>query len=206
MKTEYQGRGTPHWHIAAWIVSFGLLSLLQGRTGTAIVSAFVKFIALLFHCQVDVQIGNGRLNYINGYVVKDHDAVDGGLGEYVRSNSTAPWLATYRLLCKSSPCIPEVAIRMAQLSEFERSYSHVLLFPPQPAAVRDFEGRQSNFCARMYGYGTRINNSFMTFYQNRVILFSRTDLTCTRNSCCFLYMEYPTNYILVQFRKHAARI
>ena len=151
MKTEYQGRGTPHWHIAAWIVSFGLLSFLQGRTGTAVISAFVKFVAALFHCQVDVQIGNGRLNYINGYVSKDHDAVDVGLGEYVRSNSTAPWLATYRLLCKSSPCIPEVAIRMAQLSEFERSYAHVLLFPPQPAAVLTLEDRKASFSARMYG-------------------------------------------------------
>ena len=126
MKTEYQGRGTPHWHIAAWIVSFGLLSFLQGRTGTAVVSAFVKFVAALFHCQVDVQIGNGRLNYINGYVSKDHDAVDVGLGEYVQSGSTSSWIATHRLMCESSPGIPEVAIRLAQLPEFDRSYSHVL--------------------------------------------------------------------------------
>ena len=68
MKTEYQGRGTPHWHIAAWVVPVGILHLLAGRTGTAVVSAFVKFIAALFHCQVDVQIGNGRLNYISGYL------------------------------------------------------------------------------------------------------------------------------------------
>ena len=40
MKTEYQGRGTPHWHIAAWVVCFGLLRFLEGRTGTAVVSAF----------------------------------------------------------------------------------------------------------------------------------------------------------------------
>ena len=66
MKTEYQGRGTPHWHIAAWVVPVGILRLLAGRIGTAVVSAFVKFIAALFHCQVDVQIGNGRFNYING--------------------------------------------------------------------------------------------------------------------------------------------
>jgi len=151
MKTEYQGRGTPHWHIAAWVVCFGILQRLKGRSGTAVVSAFVKLLEALFHCQIDVQIGNGRLNYINGYVSKDHDAVDVGLGEYVRSNSTAPWLATYRLLSKSSPCIPEVAIRMASLSEFEKSYSHVLLYPPQPIAVLDFDQRKSNFSSRMYG-------------------------------------------------------
>ena len=48
MKTEYQGRGTPHWHIAAWVVCHGILALLAGRTGTAVISAFVKFLAAVF--------------------------------------------------------------------------------------------------------------------------------------------------------------
>ena len=82
MKTEYQGRGTPHWHIAAWVICYGILARLAGRTGTRVVSAFVKFLAAVFQCEIDVQVGNGRLNYINGYVSKDHDAVDVGLGEY----------------------------------------------------------------------------------------------------------------------------
>ena len=151
MKTEYQGRGSPHWHIAAWVASYGFLARLAGRTGTGVVSAFVKFLAALFQCEIDVQVGNGRLNYINGYVSKDHDAVDVGLGEYAQKEATAPWLAAYRLLCKSSPCIPEVAIRMAHLSEWERSYRHVLLYPPQPAAMLDVEARQGSFSAKMYG-------------------------------------------------------
>ena len=112
---------------------------------------FVNFLAVMFQCEIDVQIGNGRLNYINGYVSKDHDAVDVGLGEYVQKGATAPWLAAYRLLSKSSPGLPEVAIRMAQLPEFERSYSHVLLYPPQPEAMVKFAGRQGNFSCRMYG-------------------------------------------------------
>ena len=120
MKTEYQGRGTPHWHFAAWVVCFGLLSNLAGRS-KKFISGFVKFLELVFRCEIDVQVGNGRLNYINGYVSKDHDAVDVGLSEYQQKNATAPWLAAYRVLCKGSPCIPEVAIRMAQLPEFDRS-------------------------------------------------------------------------------------
>ena len=113
MKTEYQGRGTPHWHICAWVVSFGMMQSLAGRIGTAVVSAFVKFLGILFGAEIDVQIGNGRLNYISGYVAKDHDAVDVGLGEYVQKNANTSWLTAYRLLSKSSPCLPEVAIRMA---------------------------------------------------------------------------------------------
>ena len=178
MKTEYQGRGTPHWHIAAWIVSFGLLNFLAGRTGTAVVSAFVKFLEVLFMCQIDVQICNGRLNYISGYVSKDHDAVDVGLGEYVQKDAVSSWLATYRLLSKGTPCIPEVAIKMAQLSEFERSYSHVLLYPPQPAAMLDLAGRSQNFTSMMYGYyleeqrrqlaaGTPVSESFLVWHRTR---------------------------------------
>ena len=102
-KTEYQGRGTPHWHIAAWVVPLVLLHSLFGNTLKRLLSPFVKFLQLVFCSEIDVQIGNGRLNYINGYVVKDHDAVGVGLGEYVQASSAAPWLASYRLLSKSTP-------------------------------------------------------------------------------------------------------
>ena len=56
-----------------------------------------------FRRDIDVQTGNGRLNYINGHVSKDHDAVDVGLGEHVQKGATAPWLAAYRLVSKGSP-------------------------------------------------------------------------------------------------------
>ena len=65
MKTEYQERRTPHWHIAAWCVSQHL-EMLQGRTGAAVISAFVRFLSLLFRAEIDLQIGNGRINYISG--------------------------------------------------------------------------------------------------------------------------------------------
>ena len=44
----------------------------------------VRYLFLVFGCEVDIQVGNGRLNYINGYIAKDHDTVDVGLGEYVQ--------------------------------------------------------------------------------------------------------------------------
>ena len=57
LKTEYQGRGTPHWHICAWVVSHIPLETLAGRNNPAI--AFVRFLMSLFCCEIDVQVGNG---------------------------------------------------------------------------------------------------------------------------------------------------
>ena len=34
-------------------------------------SAFFKFLDLPFRCDIDVSIGNGRLDYISGYVAKE---------------------------------------------------------------------------------------------------------------------------------------
>ncbi len=101
-----------------------------------------------------------------------------GLSEYVQKDSTPSWLAAYRLLSKSSPRIAKVAIRMAQMSELERSYSHVLMCPPQPAAMVEYDGRQCNFSGKMYGFYIQekrqqltasepINESFLVWHRSR---------------------------------------
>ena len=46
---------------------------------------------------------------------------------------------------------------MASLTEFEKSYSHVLLYPPQPIAVVDLDQRKANFSSRMYGFRNFMN-------------------------------------------------
>ena len=86
MKTEYQGRGTPHWHIAAWVLPHGLLQNLIGRSKDKRVvrtvgSLLLKLLEALFQCDLDLNVGCGSVNYITGYVAKDHDSVDVGLGE-----------------------------------------------------------------------------------------------------------------------------
>ena len=81
--------------------------MLQGRTGTAVISAFICFLSLLFRAEIDMQIGSGRINYTSGYVAKDHNPVDVGFGEYCQKNASSPWLCTYRLLCKSTPGISD---------------------------------------------------------------------------------------------------
>ena len=67
---------------------------------------------------------------------------------------------------------------MAQLSEWERSYRHVLLYPPQPAAMLSVDARQQSFSAKMYGaylaekrqqvgYGIAITESFLVWHRDR---------------------------------------
>ena len=79
---------------------------------------------------------------------------------------------------KGSPCIPEVAIRMTELPEMQKSYSHVLMYPPQPAAMVEYAGRQQNFTSKMYGFyleekrqqvsaGAPIAESFLQWHRSR---------------------------------------
>ena len=67
---------------------------------------------------------------------------------------------------------------MAQLSEWERSYTHVLLYPPQPFAMLSVEARQQSFRAKMYGTylaekqqqvacGVPIQESFLVWHRTR---------------------------------------
>ena len=67
---------------------------------------------------------------------------------------------------------------MAQLSEFEQSYSHVLLYPPQPAAMVELHGCQGNFSARMYCFylqekrselaaGHPVSESFLAWHRSK---------------------------------------
>ena len=67
---------------------------------------------------------------------------------------------------------------MAQLSELERSYTHVLPYPPQPARMVLLEERQCNFSTRMYGFylqenrqevaaGHPVCESFLVWHRSR---------------------------------------
>ena len=95
-------------------------------------SPLFKFLSSCFGCNVDIQVGNGRLKYISGYISKDHDAVDVDLGEHTAKGAESPWLCTYRLLCKSTPSLGQVAICNMQLPHFATSYVEVILFPLSP--------------------------------------------------------------------------
>ena len=82
IRTEFQGRGTVHFHVAAWVIPMAGLGPERyiGRTGGQQPSVYegslLEFLERTFHCSCDVQVGSGYLNYVNGYVVKANDALD----------------------------------------------------------------------------------------------------------------------------------
>ena len=56
---------------------------LRGTTGKAGSSPLLSFLEGLGFESIDIQYGEGYLNYINGYVVKASDAMDFKLKEHL---------------------------------------------------------------------------------------------------------------------------
>ena len=111
IRLEYQDRGTIHFHVAVWAILKYPPSHYVGRTGgkEPKTSPFHAHLEELFRCHVDVQWTTGRLNYINGYTTKTQDSLDFRLGNTSRSQGKhANWLTVYRLLCRTTVCIPAV--------------------------------------------------------------------------------------------------
>ena len=133
IRTEFQGRGTLHIHIALWAIARAGLDL-TGRTDEKR-SVLVAFLENLFDARVDVQAGSGWLNYINGYTTKSNEALNFALSDHREANPV--WSQTYRLLCKKAPLLPEVFVGFAQLQQMQRSFyiDHLYAVLPSRAAV-----------------------------------------------------------------------
>jgi len=86
--------------------------------------------------KVDVQLGSGWLNYINGYVSKESDSMDFKTSEHFRDEkANAPWRQTYRLLCKRAPMLTEVYISMKKRGKMIRTFQTDTLCPIIPGRV-----------------------------------------------------------------------
>ena len=123
MRIEFQGRGTVHIHVAMWAIARPGLDL-EGRTAEYGAPAFVMFLSNLFGgANVDVQLGSGWLNYINGYVDKASDAMDFRVKEHYKdTDANAAWRTTYRLLAKKAPLLTEVYLSMKKRPKMLRTY------------------------------------------------------------------------------------
>jgi len=125
-----------HIHIAIWAIALAGQSL-EGRTGEYHSSTLVSFLEALFGgCRVDVQLGSGWLNYINGYTGKANDAMDFRIKEhYKNEKDNAAWRQTYRLLCKKAPLLTEVYLAMKKRPLMYRTFLTDILCPVIPGKV-----------------------------------------------------------------------
>ena len=148
IRVEFQGRGTLHIHIALWaIVADGLD--LRGTSGQSHDSPIIRFLENIGFASVDVQYGEGFLNYINGYTSKASDALDFRLKEHTAQDASHQWRMTYRLMCKHAPCVPEIACHFAGLQLMRRSFGIEPLYAPVPRTDIDLE---QNTSLRLYGH------------------------------------------------------
>ena len=131
LRIEFQGRGTLHVHVALWAILYAHKDL-RGKTGEPGDSSLVSYLTALGFESIDVQYGEGYLNYINGYLGKASDAMDFRLREHLRAGESHRWRMTYRILCKSSPCVPEIYVDWAGLPLIRRSFQVAEVYPPVP--------------------------------------------------------------------------
>ena len=152
IRTEFQGRGTVHIHVAVWAIPRPGLKL-AGRTGTNHDSALVRMFEELFNSRVDVQDGNGFLNYINGYTTKANEALHFKMTEHFKNaDAHAIWRQTYRLMCKHAPLLPEVFISMAGLPHMHRSFCTDVIYAVKPGLVKEgaSDGNETQKLYRVY--------------------------------------------------------
>ena len=140
-----------HVHIALWaIVKSGVD--LRGTTGKPHKSPLVMMLEKQGFESVDVQYGEGFLNYISGYTAKASDCLDFKFSEHVRKEENYKWKMTYRLLCKLTPCVPEVFVHFAGLPLMKRSFLIDAVYAPVQKPELDLK---SNNSLKMYGQYVR---------------------------------------------------
>jgi hypothetical protein len=139
---EFQKRGTIHVHVVAWArFTTGTPQDLNGRStrknykkGFNENSPLLKLLEKAFNASIDVQCGESEaalLKYVTGYVTKASDAMrwDPKVSD---SGPDSNWRTTYRLLCKLSPTLSEMAVAFSMQPLMEASFRGDALHPPTP--------------------------------------------------------------------------
>eukprot|EP00971_Amphidinium_carterae_P014710 290554-Amphidinium_carterae.1 len=125
---------------------------MSGTTGKEHSSTFAHFLESIFHCRVDVPVGDGHhnlLRYVAGYVAKASDALhfrakDASTGT-ISVKEESKWRQVYRLLCRRRPleqemimdfaCLPMEAQRLATLQGLPTTTTNSIsireMHPPQ---------------------------------------------------------------------------
>ena len=151
IRYEFQGRGTLHLHIAAWVLPDDArpIASLVGQSRKK-ASPLVDLLEELCHASIDVQEGSGHLNYINGYTTKASDALNFCIKPYAAKKVDHKWLTTYRLLSKCTPLIPEVITSFGQLPHMRRSFHVGTLYPPAQHRRGEVMRKEPNTSDKLY--------------------------------------------------------
>ena len=87
----------------------------------------------LFKASIDVQWTTGRLNYINGYTTKAHDAMDFTMDSSISGDDRSErWMTCYRLLCKKTVCMPETVLWFREAPPMTGSCRIANCYAPMP--------------------------------------------------------------------------
>ena len=112
-------------------------------------SPFHAYLQELFQSHVDVQWTTGRLNYINGYTTKSQDSMSFRLDpETTYDGAHGRWLTAYRLLCRKTVCVPEVALWFYEAEPMVRSFRVWKCYAP----IAWPSDKKSNDSERLYEY------------------------------------------------------
>jgi len=136
IRVEFQQRGTLHLHLALWAFTYPHQDL-RGNSKEKRFSPFIRMLCSYGFDHVDVQYGEGFLNYINGYTAKASDAMNFRLDQHTTPGASHQWRTCYRLLCKHVMCVPEIMARFASLPLMVRSFHVEALVAPIPRKDRD---------------------------------------------------------------------
>ena len=140
---EFQGRGTLHVHVIAWVKYASRYpdpTSLSGRSGENHKSPFTTFLEETFKCRADVQCGNSEhclLCYVAGYVSKAEDALHFKPREkQVQGNGRerSRWQIIFRLLCKRQLLEQEMQMMFACQGFIKTSFTTDTLFAPVPGS------------------------------------------------------------------------
>ena len=145
---EFQGRGTMHVHVVAWVkykahMSAQDITNLSGRTGEK-TSPFVEYLERLFKSSIDVQCTEGStclLRYVTGYVSKASDAITFSGAD---AGTCSRWRQIFRLMCKKAPLVPEMTVAFAMLPLMKASFRSDSLHAQIPRTAAEKAIRVAN--------------------------------------------------------------
>ena len=149
MRFEFQGRGTLHVHVVAWVnfdSSVGDGSKLSGQSSKGDPSKLVQYLANVFRSSIDVQCAQGEhclLRYVTGYATKASDSLRFAAQDRAPGNQSSSWRQVYRMLCKTAPMEQEMIMEFAGKPYIICSFCGDAIYAPVPGSTAQNKSRDA---------------------------------------------------------------